>query len=118
VEPLEVVRESDRQELEAFTARMIEYGLLDEEHRYEEQPLIDALYRYIAMAPSRLLAVSLVDIVRERRPQNFPGTHTQYPNWQIPLGDEDGREVTLEMMTPESMARFANVLNEAVGNGK
>lgn len=118
VEPLEVVRESDRQELEAFTARMIEYGLLAEEERYEEQPLIDALYRYIAQAPSRLLAVSLVDIVRERRPQNFPGTHTQYPNWQIPLGDEDGREVTLERITPQSMARFANVMNEAVGNGK
>ncbi|MDO5048826.1 MAG: 4-alpha-glucanotransferase [Actinomycetaceae bacterium] len=114
VEPIEVVRESDRQELEAFTARMIEYGLLDPEHRYEEQPLIDALYRYIAQAPSRLLSVSLVDIVRERRPQNFPGTHAQYPNWKIPLGDEDGREVTLDRLTPESMARFANVMNEVV----
>ncbi|MDO5034003.1 MAG: 4-alpha-glucanotransferase [Actinomycetaceae bacterium] len=114
VEPVEQVRAADRAELEMFTARMIEYGLLDEEHRYEEQPLIDALYRYIAMTPSRLLAVSLVDIVRERRPQNFPGTSSEYPNWQIPLGDETGKEVTFEQMTPESLARFASVMNKAV----
>lgn len=117
VEPVEQVRASDRAELETFTARMIEYGLLDEEHRFEERPLIDALYRYIAKTPSRLLAVSLVDIVRERRPQNFPGTSTQYPNWQVPLGDERGREVTLEQITPEALAHFADVMNEAVREG-
>lgn len=115
VESIENVRAADRHELEQMTSRLIEYGLLDEEHRYEEQPLIDALYKYIGETPSRLLAVSLVDIVRERRPQNFPGTHMQYPNWQVPLGDELGREVTLDRMTPESLGRFATVMNEAVG---
>lgn len=114
VEPVEVVRAADSAELEMFTSRMIEYGLLDEELRYEEQPLIDALHRYIAMTPSRLLVVSLVDIVRERRPQNFPGTSTQYPNWQIPLGDESGREILVEQLTPATLARFADVMNEAV----
>ena len=114
MEPVEVVRAADSAELEMFTSRMIEYGLLDEERRYEEQPLIDALHRYIAMTPSRLLVVSLVDIVRERRPQNFPGTSTQYPNWQIPLGDESGREILVEQLTPAALARFADVMNEAV----
>jgi 4-alpha-glucanotransferase len=55
-----------------------------------------ALYGYIARTPAVLVGVSLADAVGERRPQNLPGTTTQYPNWCVPLGDGDGRPVLLE----------------------
>jgi 4-alpha-glucanotransferase len=55
-----------------------------------------ALYGYLARTPAALVGVSLADAVGERRPQNLPGTTTQYPNWCIPLGDGDGRPVLLE----------------------
>ena len=52
--------------------------------------------RYLARTPAALVGVSLADAVGERRPQNLPGTTTQYPNWCVPLGDGDGRPVLLE----------------------
>ena len=55
-----------------------------------------ALYAYLARTPAALLGVSLADAVGERRPQNMPGTVTEYPNWRIPLGDADERPVMLE----------------------
>jgi 4-alpha-glucanotransferase len=55
-----------------------------------------ALYAYLARTPAALVGVSLADAVGERRPQNLPGTVTQYPNWCVPLGDGDGRPVLLE----------------------
>jgi 4-alpha-glucanotransferase len=55
-----------------------------------------ALYGYLARTPAALVGVSLADVVGERRPQNLPGTTTQYPNWCIPLGDGEGRPVLLE----------------------
>jgi 4-alpha-glucanotransferase len=55
-----------------------------------------ALYGFLARTPSALVGVSLADAVGERRPQNLPGTTTQYPNWCVPLGDGDGRPVLLE----------------------
>jgi len=58
--------------------------------------LIRALYAYLARTPSVMLGVSLADAVGERRPQNLPGTTTEYPNWCVPLGDGDGRPVLLE----------------------
>ena len=55
-----------------------------------------ALYGYLARTPAALVGISLADAVGERRPQNLPGTTTQYPNWCVPLGDADGRPVLLE----------------------
>ena len=55
-----------------------------------------ALYAYLARTPAALVGVSLADAVGERRPQNLPGTTTEYPNWRIPLGDGEGRPVLLE----------------------
>jgi 4-alpha-glucanotransferase len=55
-----------------------------------------ALYAYLARTPAALVGISLADAVGERRPQNLPGTITQYPNWCVPLGDGDERPVLLE----------------------
>jgi 4-alpha-glucanotransferase len=43
-----------------------------------------------------LIGVSLAEAAGERRPQNMPGTTDQYPNWRIPLSDDEGRAVLLE----------------------
>jgi 4-alpha-glucanotransferase len=55
-----------------------------------------ALYAYLARTPAVLIGVSLADAVGERRPQNVPGTTTEYPNWRVPLADGDGQPVLLE----------------------
>ena len=55
-----------------------------------------ALYGYLGRTPSLLTGVSLADAVGDVRTQNIPGTSTEYPNWQIPLCDPDGRAVLLE----------------------
>jgi 4-alpha-glucanotransferase len=55
-----------------------------------------ALYAYLARTPAVLIGVSLADAVGERRPQNIPGTTTEYPNWRVPLADGEGRPVLLE----------------------
>ncbi len=55
-----------------------------------------ALYGYLGLTPSLLTGVSLADAVGDVRTQNVPGTSTEYPNWQIPLCDAEGRAVLLE----------------------
>src|SRR5271170_5491553 len=55
-----------------------------------------ALYAYLARTAAVLVGVSLADAVGDRRAQNIPGTSDEYPNWQIPLCDGDGRAVLLE----------------------
>jgi 4-alpha-glucanotransferase len=55
-----------------------------------------ALYRYLSLTAALLVGVSLADAVGDRRAQNIPGTSDEYPNWQIPLCDAEGRPVLLE----------------------
>jgi 4-alpha-glucanotransferase len=73
------------------TEGLIEHGSWPDPARFTQ-----ALYAYLARTPSALIGVSLADAVGERRPQNMPGTTTEYPNWQVPLCDGDGRPVLLE----------------------
>jgi 4-alpha-glucanotransferase len=35
-------------------------------------------------------------VVGERRAMNQPGTHAEYPNWQVPLADGTGKPVLLD----------------------
>ncbi len=55
-----------------------------------------ALYGYLALTPSVLTGVALVDAVGDRRTQNIPGTSDEYPNWRIPLCDSEGAAVLIE----------------------
>lgn len=63
-----------------------------------------ALHRYLGRTPSRLLALSLADAVGEVRTQNQPGTTDEYPNWRVPLGGPDGRQVLLEGLFTDARA--------------
>ena len=57
---------------------------------------IEALHRFLARTPSRLIGIQLVDAVGELRTQNQPGTFQEYPNWRVPLGDSAGKPVRVE----------------------
>ena len=70
-----------------------------------EQELVEGLHVLLARAPSLLLGVALPDLVGDRRTQNQPGTHREYPNWCIPLTGPDGRPVLLDDLPANERAR-------------
>ncbi|GMA36796.1 4-alpha-glucanotransferase [Demequina litorisediminis] len=65
---------------------------------WEEEDLVAGVHRLAMHTPALLTAVALTDAVGERRSQNHPGTHTEYPNWQVPLADANGVPVLLDDM--------------------
>jgi 4-alpha-glucanotransferase len=81
-------------DLAAWTIALRDRGLLRE--GASESDVVEALHRYLAQTPSRLLAISLADAVGDRRAQNQPGTDQEYPNWRVPLCDSRGHPVLLE----------------------
>ena len=70
----------------------------------EPAELITALYRYLGLTPSRLLALALPDAVGDTRTQNQPGTSDEYPNWRIPLAQPDGHTIRLEELFEDPRA--------------
>lgn len=90
----EVALRESRKEREKMLIRLREYGLLGDDPT--EREVIEALYAYVLQTPSRLVGVSLVDGVGERRTQNLPGTDDEYPNWKMPLCDGSGDPVLVE----------------------
>jgi 4-alpha-glucanotransferase len=73
---------------------------------------VEALYRALTYAPSKLLCLALVDAVGERQMQNQPGTSTEYPNWQIWLSDAQGQRVYVDdLPNLEFPRRLATLLN-------
>ena len=71
-------------------------GLLPADARVTPAEFTEACYAFLARTPALLLGVSLADAVGDRRPQNMPGTTTEYPNWRVPLCDGEGRAVSLD----------------------
>ena len=71
----------------------------------DERETIEALHRYVAATPARLLGVALTDAVGDIRAQNQPGTSTEYPNWRVPLADCDGVPVLLEDLVRSDRVR-------------
>jgi 4-alpha-glucanotransferase len=70
----------------------------------------------MALTPSRMLAVSLADVVGDLRAINQPGTNDEYPNWRVPLAGPDGRSVPLEEVKGAELAPvlFAALRGEPV----
>ncbi len=66
--------------------------------------VIEALHRWMAQTPSRMLAVSLADVVGDLRAVNQPGTSDEYPNWRVPLAGPDGQPVSLEELKGADLA--------------
>ncbi len=93
-------------EWETMRTILLERRLVTDDATEEE--VIAALHRYLAASPARLVGVALVDAVGERRTQNQPGTYDEYPNWRVPLADQDGRSVTIEELGGH--ARFRSLV--------
>ena len=110
----------DREQQLAWMAELRRVGLLGERgDTGDADPDVDAvvlaLHRYLGRTPSRLLALSLADAVGEVRTQNQPGTTDEYPNWRVPLGDPQGRQVLLEdVFTDPRAAALCEAMRAAV----
>ncbi|WP_432546332.1 4-alpha-glucanotransferase [Kineococcus sp. SYSU DK004] len=106
-------RAADRAEQDRVLGLVRGRGLLRE--GAGEQATVEALHRYLALAPSLMLGVSLVDAVGDRRTQNQPGTSTEYPNWRMPLTGPDGEVVLLDDLPTHPRAlSLARAVREAL----
>ena len=113
-EDLDQVLEADRVERERMVSRLNEGGFIHNEEPSEEE-LVMGFHAYLAASPALLLAVSLVDAVGEKAPQNLPGTSDQYPNWCIPLHGSDGEEAHIEdLAASEKVHAFLANVNRYV----
>ena len=114
VEDLDQVLEADRVERERMVSRLNEGGFIHNEEPSEEE-LVMGFHAYLAASPALLLAVSLVDAVGEKAPQNLPGTSDQYPNWCIPLHGSDDEEAHIEdLAASEKVHAFLSNVNRYV----
>jgi 4-alpha-glucanotransferase len=89
-----------RADVDAWLAELRRRGLLsgDPAAPVASQEIVEALHRYLALTPARLLCVALTDAVGDRRTQNQPGTTDEYPNWRVPLAGPDGVPLPLEQV--------------------
>lgn len=115
VEDLDQVLDADRVERERMVSRLKEGGFIHDEEPSEDQ-LVLAFHAYLAASPALLLAVSLVDAVGEKAPQNLPGTSSdEYPNWCIPLHGSDGEEQYVEdLASSEKLHGFLSSVNRYI----
>ncbi|MBC3842381.1 4-alpha-glucanotransferase [Streptacidiphilus sp. 4-A2] len=60
---------------------------------------VAALHRFLLRTPARLVGVWLPDALGDPRPQNLPGTSSEYPNWRLPLADAEGHPAGFEFLT-------------------
>ncbi|HBP86881.1 MAG TPA: 4-alpha-glucanotransferase [Nitrospirales bacterium] len=68
--------------------------------------MIQAIYRYLARTPSRLLIVQLEDLLGELDTPNLPGApDSVYPSWRVRIG----RELTAWLKDP-AILRFAQAM--------
>ncbi|MDP9397043.1 MAG: 4-alpha-glucanotransferase [Actinomycetota bacterium] len=109
--PVEEERAQDAAEIQSWRALLAELGLLAAGG--DERTEVEALHRYLARTPARLLGVQLADAAGERRAINQPGTSDEYPNWRLPLTDGAGQAMLLEELVSSVRARaLAAVMSE------
>jgi 4-alpha-glucanotransferase len=102
-QPLEEVTSADEEQREKVLGCLRERGLLTGKGSVEDQ--VDALYRFLAAAPSKLLAISVNDLVGDVRTINQPGTDEEYPNWRVPLAGPDRKPISLEQVMVSRRAK-------------
>ncbi len=85
-------------EIEEWRRLLVGEGFLAQEATTVDDFVV-ALHRCLAASSVRLVGVSLPDLTGDRRPQNQPGTHREYPNWCMPLSGPDGQPVMIDDLT-------------------
>ncbi len=93
-DPVEQEREREREVIARMRDALIQRGFASSDAG--ERELVLALHRYLAASSARLFGVSVADLAEDRRPVNQPGTHEEYPNWQVPLTGANGQIMLLE----------------------
>jgi len=108
---VEEERRVDAADRASWLALLVERGWLAPGAEGDEEAVVVALHRALGATPSLLRGVALTDAVGDRRAMNQPGTHAEYPNWQLPLADGSGRPVLLEdLVTLDRPARLAEAV--------
>jgi 4-alpha-glucanotransferase len=108
--PVEEELAADVADREAWLAELRSRGLLADGAGIEET--VAALHAYLTLTPARLRNVALTDAVGDRRTQNQPGTHNEYPNWRVPLAGPDEKPMRLEdVLTSELAAALARIVS-------
>jgi 4-alpha-glucanotransferase len=107
----------------ALLALLCDEGLLGRDEAGDREEVNLALHRLLVASPARLIAAALGDAVGDLRQPNLPGTRDEYPNWRLPLADDHGRPVTLEMLQSDPRVRrlirvLAEVLDPAPNIGR
>ncbi|KRE61136.1 4-alpha-glucanotransferase [Nostocoides sp. Soil756] len=92
--PVEEERAIEQAAVDRVRAALVDRGLMAEGADVDET--VVALHRWLALTPSRMLAVALPDLVGDRRAINQPGTNDEYPNWRLPLAGPDGAVLDLD----------------------
>ena len=111
--PVDEERASDAADQEAWLTVLRERGLLADGAGL--RATVEALHRYLAATPARLLGVALPDAIGDVRAQNQPGTSNEYPNWRVPLTDADGRSVLLEdLVDSEQLRSLAGTVSNPI----
>jgi 4-alpha-glucanotransferase len=90
----DVLRAEALAEREAMIRLLRERGWLRED--YVDEDIVAAVHTLMMKTPALLTAIALTDAVGERKAQNQPGTHLEYPNWRVPLCDGNGVPVLLD----------------------
>ena len=107
--PVEEEQAVEEDAIRKVRAALVERGLLAEDAEVAET--VEALHRFLAQTPSRMLGVAVTDLVGDVRIVNQPGTQDEYPNWRVPLAGPDGRPARLEqVMASPLAARLAEAL--------
>jgi 4-alpha-glucanotransferase len=108
--PVEEELAADVADREAWLGELRSRGLLADGAGIEET--VAALHAYLTLTPARLRNVALTDAVGDRRTQNQPGTHNEYPNWRVPLAGPDEKPMRLEdVLTSERAAALARIVS-------
>ncbi|KYH45512.1 4-alpha-glucanotransferase [Branchiibius sp. NY16-3462-2] len=103
----------DSAQRDAMVSALRGAGLLGQDASIED--IVEALYVYLAAAPSRLLGVSVNDLVGDVRTINQPGTNDEYPNWRLPIAGPDRRPLLLgDVMRSRRGKKLLRKVNDAV----
>ncbi|HEX6521889.1 MAG TPA: 4-alpha-glucanotransferase [Streptosporangiaceae bacterium] len=94
--PEPVERAAAAAELDRFLAMLARQRLISADTKPDAAEFTTGLYAYLTRTPAVLIGVSLAEAAGERRPQNLPGTTDEYPNWRVPLADDQGNPLLLE----------------------
>jgi 4-alpha-glucanotransferase len=110
--PVEEEAAIDEADRESVLSALRDLGLVDESPT--ERDKVEALHRFIARTPAKLIGVALADAVGDRRAMNQPGTSTEYPNWRLPLADGVGQPVLLDdLMDAVRVTKLAETVQPA-----